>query len=64
MTARVRAPFFYGKQASSNRESLISFLENEIAPRHLQKYRFYPKAFISNFGNPAQEGLLGLMKEL
>jgi len=55
--------FFLGKQDKSNRNHLISFVENEIAAVRWGKYRLYPKAFVEGFGNPAQEGLLGLKLE-
>ena len=58
-----QSAFFLGKQQESNRDYLISFIENEIAAVRWGKYRIYPKAFVENFGNPAQEGLLGLKLE-
>ena len=58
-----QSAFFLGKQDKSNREHLISFVENEIAAVRWKKFRIYPKAFVANFGNPAQEGLLGLKLE-
>ena len=58
-----QSQFILGKQDKSNREHLISFVENEIAAVRWGKYRIYPKAFVANFGNPAQEGLLGLRLE-
>ena len=58
-----QSAFFLGKQARSNREHLISFVENEIAAVRWGKYRLYPKAFGASFGNPAQEGVLGLKLE-
>ena len=58
-----QSSFFLGKQSISNRKSQISFIENEIAGVRWGKYRFYPKAYIPNFGNPYQEGALGLKIE-
>ena len=58
-----QSAFFLGKQNKSNRDHLISFVENEIAAVRWGKYRIYPKAFVESFGNPAQEGLLGLRLE-
>ena len=58
-----QSAFFLGKQDKSNREHLISFVENEIAAVRWKKFRIYPKAFVATFGNPAQEGLLGLKLE-
>ena len=55
--------FILGKQEKSNREHLISFIENEIAAVRWRNYRIYPKAFVASLGNPAQEGLLGLKLE-
>ena len=58
-----QSDFFLGKQDRSNREHLISFIENEIAAVRWRNYRIYPKAFVASMGNPAQEGLLGLKLE-
>ena len=58
-----QSPFLLGRQDKSNRDHLISFVENEIAAVRWGKYRIYPKAFVGTFGNPAIEGLLGLRLE-
>ena len=58
-----QSAFFLGKQQKSNRDSLITFVENEIAAVRWGKYRLYPKAFVPSFGNPVQGGLLGLKLE-
>ena len=58
-----QSAFLLGKQEKSNRDHLISFVENEIAAVRWGKYRFYPKAFVGSLGNPSIEGLLGLKLE-
>jgi len=55
-----QSAFFLGKQPKSNRESLITFVENEIAAVRWRNFRMYPKAFTASFDRPSQEGLLGL----
>lgn len=55
--------FFTGKQATSNRESLITFLGEEIAAVRWRQYRLYPKEFVSTTGNPAMYGLAGRRAE-
>jgi hypothetical protein len=49
--------FFTGKQEKSNRESLISFIGEEVAAVRWRAYRIYPKEFIATTGNPSILGL-------
>jgi arylsulfatase A-like enzyme len=55
--------FITGKQEKSNRESLISFIGDEIAAVRWRAYRLYPKEFISTTGNPPMYGLTGRRAE-
>ena len=55
--------FFMGKQAKSNREHQITFVNNDIAAVRWRHYRIYPKANTASFNNPRQEGLLGVQAE-
>jgi arylsulfatase A-like enzyme len=55
--------FFGGKQPKSNRESLISFIGEEVAAVRWRNYRVYPKEFASSAGNPAMYGLAGARYE-
>jgi len=48
--------FFTGKQTKSNRESLITFIGEEVAAVRWRQYRLYPKQFISSAGNPSMNG--------
>jgi arylsulfatase len=51
--------FITGKLEKSNRESLITFIGDEIAAVRWRAYRLYPKEFISTTGNPPMYGLAG-----
>ena len=55
--------FFLGRQAKSNREHQITFVNNEIAAVRWRHFRIYPKANTASFNNPRQEGLLGVQVE-
>lgn len=55
--------FLTGRQTKSNRESLITFLGEEIAAVRWRQYRLYPKEFISASGNPPMMGLAGRRAE-
>ena len=58
-----QSAFFTGKQATSNREGLITFIGEEIVAVRWRQYRLYPKEFISTTGNPAMTGLTGCRAE-
>lgn len=53
-----------GKQTASKRESLITFLGDEIVAVRWRQFRIYPKQFISSAGNPAMAGIGGYRAEL
>ena len=55
--------FVLGKQAKSNRESLITFLGEEIAAVRWREFRLYPKQFAMSNGNPSMTGLAGVRME-
>ena len=55
--------FFTGKQSKSNRESLITFIGEEVAAVRWRQYRIYPKQFTASPGNPAMYGLAGVRLE-
>ena len=55
-----QSAFFLGKQAKSNRDHQITFVNNDIAAVRWRHYRIYPKANTASFNNPRQEGLLGV----
>lgn len=55
--------FLLGKQEKSNREHLLTFVNNEIAALRWRHYRIYPKAYAGSYGNPSQYGLLGIQTE-
>ena len=54
-----QSAFFTGKQAKSNRESLLTFIGEEIAAVRWREFRIYPKQFVASAGNPAMGGLAG-----
>ena len=45
-----QSAFFTGKQEKSNRESLISFIGEEIVAVRWRNYRIYPKQFVPSSG--------------
>ena len=53
----------YRRQAKSNRESLLTFIGEEIAAIRWRQYRLYPKEFVITTGNPALYGLTGRRAE-
>jgi len=63
MDGEDQGAFITGKQAKSNRESLISFIGDEIAAVRWRAYRLYPKEFVSTTGNPPMYGLAGRRAE-
>jgi len=56
--------FFTGKQAKSNRESLITCIGEEIVAVRWRNFRIYPKQFVSSAGNPSMSGGAGYREEL
>jgi len=44
-----QSAFFLGKQKKSNREHLITFINNEIEALRWRHYRIYPKIFYRIF---------------
>jgi arylsulfatase A-like enzyme len=58
-----QSAFILGKQAKSNRESLISFIGEDVAAVRWRNYRIYPKQFLPSSGNPAMYGLTGARQE-
>lgn len=54
-----QSAFFTGKQTKSNRESLLTFLGDEIAAVRWREFRIYPKSFVASRGNLAMVGLSG-----
>ena len=59
-----QSAFLTGKQANSNRESLISFIGEEVAAVRWRHFRIYPKQFVPSTGNPAMYGLAGTRVEM
>jgi arylsulfatase A-like enzyme len=58
-----QSAFFTGKQLRSNRESLITFVGEDVAAVRWRQYRIYPKQFITSPGNPAMYGLAGARQD-
>ena len=54
-----QSAFFTGEQEKSNRESLITFIGDEIAAVRWREFRLYPKQFVPSAGNPPMYGLGG-----
>ncbi|MBK5356568.1 arylsulfatase [Pseudomonas sp. TH41] len=59
-----QSEFFTGKQASSNRVSLITFIGDQIVAVRWRQFRIYPQQFVSSAGNPAMAGAAGYRAEL
>ncbi len=58
-----QSAFLTGKQPKSNRDSLITFIGDEVGAVRWRQYRLYPKEFITTTGNPAMMGLAGRRAE-
>ena len=58
-----QSAFFTGRQAKSNRESLLTFIGEEVAAVRWRQFRIYPKQFVPSAGNPAMYGLAGIRLE-
>jgi len=58
-----QSDFFLGKQAKSNRESVITFIGDEIASVRWRQWRIYPKQFVASAGNPSMSGAAGYRME-
>ncbi len=59
-----QSDFFMGKQEKSNRESFITFIENEVAAFRWKQFRIYPNDFVMSGGNPARPGVAGGRMEM
>ena len=58
-----QSDFLLGKQAKSNRNSLITFVGGRIAAVRWNQFRIYPVIIEPTGNNPAVGGYLGTMKE-
>ncbi len=52
-----QSDFFLGRNKKSARESLITFLESEIAAVRWREWRIYPKQFTASSGTPSALGV-------
>jgi arylsulfatase len=52
-----QSAFFLGKSEQSARESLITFIEGQIAAVRFKQWRIYPQQFTASSGNPSAYGL-------
>lgn len=52
-----QSDFFLGTSEQSARESLITFIEGQIAAVRYKGWRIYPQQFIGSSGNPSAYGL-------
>jgi arylsulfatase A-like enzyme len=59
-----QSDFFTGKQPKSNRDSLLTFVGEEIVAVRWRQYRMYPKEFVSSQGGESMPGLGGHREEL
>ena len=58
-----QSAFVMGKQAKSNRESLLIFIGEDLVAVRWRQYRLDPKQFVSSAGNPATLGVNGYRAE-
>jgi arylsulfatase A-like enzyme len=58
-----QSDFFLGKQTKSNRESLITFIGDEIVAVRWRQWRIYPKQFVASANNPSMGGAAGYRME-
>jgi arylsulfatase len=58
-----QSDFFLGKQKNSNRESLLTFLGDELVAVRWRHFRMYPKQFIETEGIPPMTGIFGARTE-
>lgn len=56
--------FFTGLTDKSARESLITFIGDEIVAVRWRNYRIYPKEFVPSAGNPSKAGVASYRMEL
>ena len=54
-----QSDFFLGKQKNSNRQSLLTFLGDEIVAVRWRHFRIYPKQFATSPGIPPMTGIFG-----
>lgn len=59
-----QSAFITGKQVKSGRESLITFIGDEIAAVRWRQFNIYPKQFVNSTGNPSMPGVGGYRVEL
>jgi arylsulfatase len=59
-----QSAFFTGQQTNSNRDSLLTFIGDELVAVRWRQFRIYPKQFISSAGNPSMAGAAGYRAEL
>ncbi len=59
-----QSAFLTGKQPKSNRESLLTFIGEDIAAVRWREFRIYPKQFQPSNGNPVMSGLAGTRIEM
>jgi arylsulfatase len=52
-----QSDFFLGEKPDSNRDHIITFIENEVAAVRWNHWRIYPKEFVPSGGNPSRPGL-------
>jgi arylsulfatase len=55
--------FFLGKQENSNRETLLTFIGDEIVAFRWRHFRVYPKQFVATAGIPPMTGIFGARTE-
>ena len=57
LDGRDQSAFFTGETGKSARDSVITFLGDEIAAVRWRNYRFYAKQVVASAGNPSMQGL-------
>lgn len=58
-----QSAFFIGKQEKSPRESLLTFIGEDLVAVRWRQFRIYPKQFTTAPGNPVRSGMAGARVE-
>ncbi len=58
-----QSAFLLGKQQTSNRNHLLTFIGDRLVAVRWNQWRIYPVEFVGTRGNPSLGGYVGMMRE-
>jgi len=58
-----QSAFLLGKQQTSNRDHLLTFIGDRLVAVRWNQWRIYPVEFVGTRGNPSLGGYVGMMRE-